>query len=522
MANVLYGRCDANRPLTIQHGNMTMVFAPAQFWPTYWLAINRVDFSYKLKSQLRIRLKRDDAGKILRYLDQVTGRQIKMNWSDYQYKLVLFDRIKVEKIKVYYIHNTNMRSVLLSDSYLSVNCRSASSIGLYDNTGLKAQRLKLALALSQILMLRRSDKIRHDDVYWSESRFVRGLIITGAVITVFAEGIYALIKLVVIIVVGAYNAFNAVLKRFTELVLTGDFPALQRDLQKLVGGVLHGVGTVVSNIKKGYDIVTTIWGDEKSRALLFAFMKEYVDGTSVVDSATFKLSLTIDVLIIVGTLGAGAVVVGARLAQRVGQFTVRALKFIVDLYRAIKLSRAIRKVDVKKLDIKAPKQPIVRQIEPPKKKPDKPDKDEPNNTEDNKDNKAASTPRVASAPIDYDGHIFSAEVKPNGNVVGGHSTATGEVKVIPGTASTPNAQGVYSAKIEVPDPNNPGQFLPKTNNNGVSTMFPDSWNVDKVKLEVDTAYQNRVINGNKWSGTTPSGVKVEGYISPKTTVYPKL
>lgn len=127
-----------------------------------------------------------------------------------------------------------------------------------------------------------------------------------------------------------------------------------------------------------------------------------------------------------------------------------------------------------------------------------------------------------TAPIDFDGHIFNAEVKPNGNVVGGHSTATGDVQVIPGTASVPNAQGVYSARIEVADPNNPGQFLPKSNNGGVSTLFPDSWTADRIKVEVDAAFKNRTVVGNKWTGTTPSGVRVEGFLSPKTTVYPKL
>ncbi|WP_256250652.1 EndoU domain-containing protein [Pseudomonas sp. NBRC 111123] len=126
-----------------------------------------------------------------------------------------------------------------------------------------------------------------------------------------------------------------------------------------------------------------------------------------------------------------------------------------------------------------------------------------------------------TAPVDFDDHILSAEVKKNGSVVGGHSTAMGEVKVIPGTASAPNAQGVYTAKVQVADPANPGQFLPKTNNGGISTLFPDSWTADRVKVEVDAAFKNRTVVGNKWSGTTPSGVKVEGYITPKTTVYPK-
>ncbi|MEN1341866.1 hypothetical protein AAIG86_29230 [Pseudomonas aeruginosa] len=43
-----------------------------------------------------------------------------------------------------------------------------------------------------------------------------------------------------------------------------------------------------------------------------------------------------------------------------------------------------------------------------------------------------------------------------------------------------------------------------------------------MKVEVDAAFQNRTVTGNKWNGTTPSGVRVEGYLSPKTTVYPKL
>ncbi|WP_432460637.1 MULTISPECIES: EndoU domain-containing protein [unclassified Agarivorans] len=108
-----------------------------------------------------------------------------------------------------------------------------------------------------------------------------------------------------------------------------------------------------------------------------------------------------------------------------------------------------------------------------------------------------------TAPIDFDGHILSGEVKPNGNVVGGYSTATGNVRVIPGTESQPNAQGVYTAQIEVPDPSSPGDFLPKTNNGGISTMFPDSWSADRIKVEVDAAYQNKVVTGNKWSGVTP-------------------
>jgi len=127
-----------------------------------------------------------------------------------------------------------------------------------------------------------------------------------------------------------------------------------------------------------------------------------------------------------------------------------------------------------------------------------------------------------TAPIDFDGHILSAELKQNGDVVGGHSIATGEVRVIADTVESPNAQGVYKAKIEVADPANPAQYLPKSNNGGFSTMFPDSWSADRVKDKVDEAFKNKTVVGNRWNGVTPSGVKVSGWLSPKTTVFPFL
>ena len=57
-------------------------------------------------------------------------------------------------------------------------------------------------------------------------------------------------------------------------------------------------------------------------------------------------------------------------------------------------------------------------------------------------------------------------------------------------------------------------------------MFPDNWSANRVKYEVDMAYKNRIEFKDKgrdmWRGVTPSGVKVKGYIDPKTTVYPLM
>jgi hypothetical protein len=135
---------------------------------------------------------------------------------------------------------------------------------------------------------------------------------------------------------------------------------------------------------------------------------------------------------------------------------------------------------------------------------------------------AAKTVGSVTVPIDFDGHITRLEIKPSGDVVGGHSIATGEVHIVPGSKGSPNAQGVYEAKVQMADPANPGRFLPKTTNGGRSTMFPDSWSADRIKVEVDAAFNAKSVSGNKWSGTTPSGVKVQGYLTPKVTVYPVL
>lgn len=131
-----------------------------------------------------------------------------------------------------------------------------------------------------------------------------------------------------------------------------------------------------------------------------------------------------------------------------------------------------------------------------------------------------------TAPIDFDGHILNAEIKRNGNVVGGHSIASGNVKVLE-RIGQPDKNGVYEAKIAIADPSNPGKYLAKSNNQGRSTMFPDSWTASRLKVEVDAAYKNRVLHPDPqkaakgmWYGKTPSGVIVEGYTQPNTTVYP--
>ncbi|MBR7734503.1 EndoU domain-containing protein [Acinetobacter nosocomialis] len=111
---------------------------------------------------------------------------------------------------------------------------------------------------------------------------------------------------------------------------------------------------------------------------------------------------------------------------------------------------------------------------------------------------------------------MNVEINERGKLTGGHSIADGNVNIV--SRGMPNEQGIYNAKISVSDP----KTLTKT-----STMFPDSWSADRVKVEVDAAYKNKSIVTNSrgermWEGITPSGVKVTGYLEPNTTVYPLM
>ena len=381
MANALYGRYEANKPLVYSRGSEAMVFAPAQFWPTYWLAKERFPL------ELAFRIVRDVTGKEARAILTKFGL-FKTDWQVKNFTgadciKVLRLRIQHEKVKVYKISSDEMFSVYSGDSYLSMNCKSALTLQDPNQQGVKAFREKLAIELSTLLMHRRSDKIRKDDAYWSEGVVTRFLIVTGSVIYVFGESIAALVKLAFNVIYSIAKAIHytvqQALKTLGDLA-TGDFEAVQRDIQRLVGGVVQGIETMAASLARGYDIVKTIWSDDHSKKLLLAFMKEYVDGTSVVDAATFGIMLTIDVILIIGTLGAGAVVVGARLAQRVGQFTVRALQFIVDLYRALKLSRTMRRTTQTALNTKRKAIPAPR-METSTGKPEVPSgKDEPYNS----------------------------------------------------------------------------------------------------------------------------------------------
>ncbi|WP_123501427.1 EndoU domain-containing protein [Pseudomonas frederiksbergensis] len=64
--------------------------------------------------------------------------------------------------------------------------------------------------------------------------------------------------------------------------------------------------------------------------------------------------------------------------------------------------------------------------------------------------------------------------------------------------------------------------LTETSNKSLNMMFPFTLDKARVINEIDGAWDSpdKVVTGTVWRSKTPTGVEVEGYVSPRTTVYP--
>lgn len=54
-----------------------------------------------------------------------------------------------------------------------------------------------------------------------------------------------------------------------------------------------------------------------------------------------------------------------------------------------------------------------------------------------------------SRPVDYD-RIIGADYKADGTPTGAYTLLKGDVRIVPGTESPPDPNGVYQARVEVP------------------------------------------------------------------------
>ncbi|WP_315524161.1 EndoU domain-containing protein, partial [Fusobacterium massiliense] len=130
---------------------------------------------------------------------------------------------------------------------------------------------------------------------------------------------------------------------------------------------------------------------------------------------------------------------------------------------------------------------------------------------------------TVTAPIDFNGHIINGEINNKGLAVGGHSTVGAKNNVRIDKIISTDKNGVRRAEISIFD-SKTGEWIKKTNDKGKiieTTLFPEHWTENRIKIEVDRAYNSKNVIYPIWEGTTPSKIKVRGYIAPKITVYPK-
>nr|WP_248000781.1 EndoU domain-containing protein [Photorhabdus hindustanensis] len=119
-------------------------------------------------------------------------------------------------------------------------------------------------------------------------------------------------------------------------------------------------------------------------------------------------------------------------------------------------------------------------------------------------------------------HVFHGEINRRGNAVGFHHEAgigyQGKARITE-IIAPPNAQGVYRGRVEVLN-SQTGQWVQK---GPISSFFPQSWNRQQVMSEIKGAFKNSTVQGSKWEGRSPSGVKIGGYLDKNgniNTAYP--
>lgn len=118
-------------------------------------------------------------------------------------------------------------------------------------------------------------------------------------------------------------------------------------------------------------------------------------------------------------------------------------------------------------------------------------------------------------------HFIGGDINKKGTVTGGHSLTRGDVRVIQQT-SAPDKHGVYQATVEIKKPDGSWEMKkgrggkPMTNH----SMFPKDWDEARIRAEVTSAWEKRKeLEGQKWRGTSKSGVEIEGFTEPNRTAY---
>lgn len=126
-------------------------------------------------------------------------------------------------------------------------------------------------------------------------------------------------------------------------------------------------------------------------------------------------------------------------------------------------------------------------------------------------------------------HIFNGEVKCASagkgkkrlEATGYHTEVVknAEGKIIPGTKSSPDKNGIYWGRVTV-------NGVRKRTNGGLSTFFPANWSPQHIVNSINQAYTTRMVvnaSGGICIGTSKEGIKMRMRINPNgkiASVYP--
>lgn len=126
-------------------------------------------------------------------------------------------------------------------------------------------------------------------------------------------------------------------------------------------------------------------------------------------------------------------------------------------------------------------------------------------------------------------HIFNGEVKCTSagkgkkrlEATGYHTEVVknAEGKIIPGTKSSPDKNGIYRGRVTV-------NGVRKRTNGGLSTFFPANWSPQHIVNSINQAYTTRMVvnaSGSICIGTSKEGIKMRMRINPNgkiASVYP--
>lgn len=126
-------------------------------------------------------------------------------------------------------------------------------------------------------------------------------------------------------------------------------------------------------------------------------------------------------------------------------------------------------------------------------------------------------------------HIFNGEVKESSagkgrkrlEATGYHTEVikNAEGKIIPGTKSSPDKNGIYRGRVTV-------NGVRKRTNNGLSTFFPENWSPQHIINSINHAYTTRKAlnaSGSICFVTSKEGIKMKMRINPNgkiASVYP--